>query len=106
MSKEVKTVEIPEEDFTVEEQIDEDIAETPTEKVIKKEGFGAKAKKIARKIGPFAVIGGALALAFAMGKTRGSDAMYQAMLEEGSEEETEDEESDAADETAEESGDG
>lgn len=53
-----------------------------------------KAVQVLKKIAPFAVIGGAIAAAFAFGRSSGADAAYLAMLDE----ETEDEDDEGSEE--------
>lgn len=79
MSKknEKEIVEInPEEEVTTE-QVGEIVEEKKPNKVL----------SVAKKLAPFAVLGGIVAAAFALGKSSGSDAAYLKMLSDGPTEE-------------------
>lgn len=70
----------PEEEVTTE-QVEETVEEKKPNKVL----------SVAKKLAPFAVLGGIVAAAFALGKSSGSDAAYLEMLSNGESSEESDE---------------
>lgn len=93
----IQTVEIPEKDVTVEEVQDTELVEeTPVEEVVEKESVGKKIIRGLRKAAPILVIGGAIATAFALGRTSGTDAACLALLEAENQDSDEEESADDA----------
>lgn len=75
MSKknEKEIIEINSEEEVATEQVEETVEEKKPNKVL----------SVAKKLAPFAVLGGIVAAAFAFGKSSGSDAAYLDMLSNG-----------------------
>lgn len=76
MSKknEKEIIEVNSEEVTDTEQVEEIVEEKKPNKVL----------SVAKKLAPFAVLGGVIAAAFALGKSSGSNAAYLEMLNDGS----------------------
>lgn len=76
MSKknEKEIIEVNSEEVADTEQVEEIVEEKKPNKVL----------SVAKKLAPFAVLGGVIAAAFALGKSSGSNAAYLEMLNDGS----------------------
>lgn len=62
---------------------EEEVATEQVEETVEEEKKPNKLLSVAKKLAPFAVLGGIVAAAFAFGKSSGSDAAYLEMLSNG-----------------------